>query len=68
MSSQPKFLRVGEKVSFPKLKWGKDGSHQLVNVSWQVQAIFPVSQLVVLAEAESNNLCQVSWEQLCNYN
>ena len=72
MSSQSKAFRVGEKVLYPQLKFKKNGKLAIVKIYWQIETIFPVSQLAIIKN--NNHLekkqmqVQVSLAQLQAYN
>ncbi len=70
MSNHLMTFKVGEKVNFPQLVCNQEGKHELVSLVWQIKAIFPVSQLVLLTQGNCKKASsvQTSLSQLASYN
>ena len=70
MSSQVYRFKVGEKVAYPHIFFGPEGRHQVVQDSWQVEAIFPVSRLALITQLGVANAASihVDLDKLMMYN
>lgn len=71
MSSQLLRFKVGEEVKYPQIVFAKDkGRHEVVKTLWKVKAIFPISEMAILAQAHCRKGAnvQVPLSQLINYN